>query len=301
MAALSRLSAAMYPIDIAGRYFDAWNRRDPAAVLATMAPAGTYADPGTGGPLTGDAFVAYMQRLFSAFPDLSFEIVSAGQAADDLVAAQWLMRGTNTGSMYGLPPTGKSVELEGADFIRVTDDRIRSVEGYFDSGVIPRQLGLQVVVQPTSIGPFSFGVATRAWNGSTTRPGAFSITALQARSPEDADGVRELSRAIATEMLSMNGFIGFLGVTVGDRLLTISAWEDAAHPRQLMKGGRHAEAMKKFFGPELGGGGYTAVFVPDRVNTMWVRCPSCQAMVDYAAKQGSCGCGATLPRAIAYW
>ena len=51
----------MNPIDVAQRYFDAWNRRDPAAVLATMAPQGTYTDPG--GPLTGDAFVAYMQGL----------------------------------------------------------------------------------------------------------------------------------------------------------------------------------------------------------------------------------------------
>ncbi len=123
----------MEPLAIAQRYFDGWNRRDPAAVLATMAPDGTYADPTTGGRLSGDAFVGYMKGLFSAFPDLSFEIASVGLAAPDLVAAQWVMRGTNTGSMYGLPPTGKSVELLGADFIRVAGDRIRSVDGYFDS------------------------------------------------------------------------------------------------------------------------------------------------------------------------
>src|SRR4029453_6450009 len=151
----------MDPITIAQQYFDGWNRRDPAAVMATMAPGGTYTDPTTGGPLSGDAFAEYMKGLFSAFPAVSFEIASVGQPGPDLVAAQWVMRGTNTGSMNGLPPTGKPVELPGADFIRVTDDKIRSVNGYFDSGEIPKQLGLQVIVQPASIGPFTFGISTR--------------------------------------------------------------------------------------------------------------------------------------------
>ena len=98
----------MNPIDVAQQYFDAWNRRDPAAVLATMAEDGTYSDPGTGGPISGQAFAGYMQGLFAAFPDVSFSIASAGLAAPDFVAAQWTMRGTNTGSMMGLPPTGKA-------------------------------------------------------------------------------------------------------------------------------------------------------------------------------------------------
>ena len=291
----------MSSLEAAQRYFDAWNRRDPAAVLATMAPDGTYTDPTTGGPLSGDAFVAYMKGLFSAFPDVSFEIASVGQAAPDLVAAQWVMRGTNTGSMYGLPPTGSQVTLPGADFIRVAGDAIRSVNGYFDAGDVPKQLGLQVVVQPSAIGPFSFGTAVRASAGSTAKPGAFSITALRTRNAEDENRVRELSRQVAAEMLSMKGFIGWVGVTIADRKLTITAWENAGDTRQLVEGGRHAEAMTKFFGPELGAGGYTAVFAADHINATWVRCTSCQAMVDYIAKQGSCACGAQLPQPMPYW
>ena len=291
----------MEPIAIAQRYFDGWNRRDPAAVLDTIAPNGTYSDPGTGGPISGDAFIGYMKGLFSAFPDVSFEIASAGLAAPDLVAAQWVMRGTNTGSMYGLPPTGKSVELRGADFIRVTDAKVRSVDGYFDSSEVPKQLGLQVIVQPTSIGPFQFGISTRVSTGSATKPGAFSITAITPRSPEDANGIRELSRQIATEMLSMKGFIGWVGVTLAGRMLTITAWENARDPRQLMERGKHPEAMNKFFAGELGAGAYTAVFTADRINALWVRCPTCQKMVDHAAQQGTCACGATLPQPMPYW
>jgi Predicted ester cyclase len=291
----------MDPIAIAQRYFDGWNRRDPAAVLDTMAPDGTYSDPGTGGPINGDAFIGYMTGLFSAFPDVSFEIASVGLSAPDLVAAQWVMRGTNTGSMYGLPPTSKSIELRGADFIRVAGDRIRSVDGYFDSGEVPRQLGLQVIVQPTSIGPFQFGISTRVSKGSATRPGAFSITAITPRNAEDQNLIREMSRQVATEMLAMKGFIGWVGVTVANRMLTITAWENASDPQQLMERGKHPEAMNKFFAGELGEKAYTSVFAADHINASWVRCTSCATMVDHAARQGTCACGATLPQPMAYW
>ena len=90
-------------LDIAHKYFDGWNRRDANSVLETMAPGGTYSDPQTGGPLSGEPFREYMNRLFMSFPDVSFEIASDGLLAPDLVAAQWIMRGTNTGSMMGLP------------------------------------------------------------------------------------------------------------------------------------------------------------------------------------------------------
>ena len=286
---------------IAQRYFDGWNRRDPAAVLDTMAPNGTYSDPGTGGPIGGEAFIGYMKGLFAAFPDLSFEIASIGLAAPDLVTAQWVMRGTNTGSMYGLPPTGKSIELRGADFIRVAVDGIRSVDGYFDSGEVPRQLGLQVIVQPTSIGPFQFGISASVSAGNQTRPGAFSITAITTRSAEDENNIREYSRRIAAELPSLKGFIGWVGVTVANRMLTITAWENASDPQQLMERGKHPEAMNKFFAGELGAGAYTAVFSAERINTRWVRCAACQMMVDHAARQGTCACGATLPQPMSYW
>jgi steroid delta-isomerase-like uncharacterized protein len=289
------------PLEVARRYFDGWNRRDSNAVLETMASGGTYSDPQTGGPLGGQAFREYMDGLFSAFPDVSFEIRSEGLLGPDFVAAQWVMRGRNTGSMRGLPPTGRSVALQGADFIRVGADGITSVEGYFDSRAIPEQLDLQVLVQPKAIGPFTFGRATRASAGSTARPGAFSITVLQSRDAADEAAVTEKSRKIATEMLSMKGFISLVTAVCGDRMLTMSAWENPDDPRQLTRGGEHRDAMKGFFGSELGNGGYTATFVPTRINTMWVRCTECQKMVDSAAAQGVCGCGSKLREPLTYW
>jgi hypothetical protein len=150
------------------------------------------------------------------------------------VAAEWLMTGTNTGSFNGLPPTGKRVSLPGADFVRVDGDKIRSVQGYLNAGALPVALGLDVSVQPKAIGPFSFGTSVRAYGGSAATPGAFSITVLEARSEEEKKAIADSGRQIATEMLGMPGFVGWIGATIGDRMITVTAWETPDDPRQLL-------------------------------------------------------------------
>jgi steroid delta-isomerase-like uncharacterized protein len=95
-------------------YTDAWNRHDAAGIVATFAEGGTYTDPTTAGPLAGAAIADYAQSLWGAFPDLSFETVSLTHDDHGLVSAEWLMKGTNTGPMMGLPPTGRSIALAGA-------------------------------------------------------------------------------------------------------------------------------------------------------------------------------------------
>ena len=291
----------MNPVEIAQQYFDAWNRRDADAVLATFGPGGTYCDPVSGGRLSGAALKGYVSGLWSAFPDLNFEIASKGLAGENLIAAQWIMHGTNSGSMMGLPPTGKSVTVHGADFIRVADGKIQTVDGYFDSRAVPDQLGLQVLVQPQELGPFAFGNATRAWPGKNIKPGAFSITVLEARSPEEIRAVEQMSPGIIGDMMSMQGFLGWVGVTVGRRMMTISAWESAKDPRQMLTGGKHADSMKQFFGKEISSGGFTSVWVPERINARWVRCGVCDRMMDHERNAGTCSCGGKLADPLPYW
>ena len=138
---------------IAQRYFDAWNRRDPQAIVACFAEGGTYADPTTVAPLSGPAIAGYAAGLFAAFPDLAFDLVTTGRCNDETVAAQWVMRGTNTGPINGGPPTGRLVVLRGADFITVARDQIRTVQGYFDQKAFVEQLGLEVILAPSILHP----------------------------------------------------------------------------------------------------------------------------------------------------
>ncbi len=289
----------MTALDAAETYFSAWQAHDADAILASMTSDGTYADPLTGGPISGEGLRTYIEPLFAAFPDLNFEIVSHDEIGGGRVAARWIMRGTNTGSFRGLPPTSRAIENHGADFMETEGGKVKSVVGYFDAGVVPRQLGLQVLVQPVQAGPFKFGSSLCIHTGRTDKPGAFSITQLEASSDDHVEKVRELSRPSMVEMMDAEGFIGATTATIGRRMVTISAWTDPEAPQRYMAEGTHAKAMKTFYAGDLADSGYTSAWVPQRINSYWVRCDACGKMADHAA--GTCGCGAALPEPPPYW
>lgn len=288
----------MTRLDTAKQYLDAWNAHDADKIVQTFATDGTYCDPATA-KLSGDAIAAYAKRLWSAFPDLAFEIASLAEAGVGRVVAEWIMKGTNTGPFQGLPATGRPISLPGVDVIEIGSDGIKTVTGYFDTRAIPDQLGLQVLIQPFKAGPFAFGNSVGVQSGKKTKPGAFGITTIWNADAQTED-IRALTRTTATEMLQMEGFIGVSFFRMGGRGVTISAWEKPEHTKQLMRGGTHAEAMRKFWA-ELGDSAYTSVWIPDHINPLWVRCSACRKMNDYEKHSGVCSCGQRLPEAPSYF
>lgn len=59
------------PQVVAQGYFDAWNPRDAAGIVATFARDGNYVDLTTPGPLSGDTFGAYARGPWDPVPGLS--------------------------------------------------------------------------------------------------------------------------------------------------------------------------------------------------------------------------------------
>ena len=282
------------------RYFDAWNMRSADAVLAAMQSGGTFEDPMTGGPLSGDELARHAAGLFEAFPDLSFEIVSQTDIGPRSVAAQWVMRGTNTGPMGGSPPTGKAVELAGADFISTDGDRVTSVKGYFDSVEVVRQLGMQVIIQTAGAGPLQFGTSAYLGMGRQAPPGAFSITSLRVHSEAEVEKVRAYGERILREMPTMKGFIGAVTGRAGSHMFTVTAWDSPDDVKQI-HGGAHRDAVRSFFGPDFVSAGTTSVWTPHRINAVWVRCGECGAMSATQGNGSKCRSGHVLPDQPPYW
>ncbi len=133
----------MERLSVAEVYVKAFAKDSLDAWIETFGPGATYSDPGTSGPLAaGEALRDHFAGLFAGFPDASFETVGLHAVSEQLAVWRWIMRGTNTGSYRGLPPTGRSVILPGCEFIEVRDGRVRRVEGYFDRLSLLSQLGL---------------------------------------------------------------------------------------------------------------------------------------------------------------
>jgi len=126
-------------------YENGWNEHDPEKVIAQFAESGTYFDPNVGEQIQGRDIGEYVAGTVKGFPDLNFEMgrrITSEEENELVLAAEWIMHGTHTGSLEGLPPTGNTIALEGIDVVTIADDGIVSIKGYFDQKALADQLGL---------------------------------------------------------------------------------------------------------------------------------------------------------------
>lgn len=136
------------PVAQARAYFEAWNRHDIDAAVATFAPEGTYRDPTTPGPLDREQIRGYMAALFEGFADFSLDYRGPFMVGAHEVHVPWVLTATHTGPFAGIPPTQRRVTLEGIDLMETGPQGLRSVVGLFDSATLIRALGLNLVPQP---------------------------------------------------------------------------------------------------------------------------------------------------------
>jgi len=123
-------------------YIDTFSRQDLDAWFATFAPNGTYSDPATAQPLSGQTLKDYFSEFGAGFPDWTCKAVTVHAITEDLAVWRWIMHATHTGSFRGLPPTGRSLSWPGCEFIEVRQGLVQRVEGYFDRLSMLEQLGL---------------------------------------------------------------------------------------------------------------------------------------------------------------
>lgn len=105
-----------------------------------------YVNHDTSGPPGGwprgpQGFYAVTGAYRGAFPDLHFTI-EAQVAEGNRVVTRWSASGTNTGSLGGMPPTGKSVVVSGISIERVADGKIAESWVNFDQLGMLQQLGV---------------------------------------------------------------------------------------------------------------------------------------------------------------
>jgi len=124
---------------LARRFFEeVWNQGDESAIDRYVAADAKGNDPDFG---TGrEAFRQQWRRWRAAFPDLRFDVVDV-VAEDDKVVTRWVLTGTHLGPIFGIPPTGRKIRVEGMSLDRIRDGQI--VEGFdgWDALGLREQLG----------------------------------------------------------------------------------------------------------------------------------------------------------------
>lgn len=115
---------------------------DAAGLSDLVSPDWIDHDPLPGQPagLAGAEYV--VSTMHGAHPDLRFTIDDL-IAEDDRVTIRWTLHGTNTGPMFGRPPTGQPVELAAIVIFRIADGKITERWAAWKPGRAPWDLGAQ--------------------------------------------------------------------------------------------------------------------------------------------------------------
>lgn len=96
---------------------------DTDAMRDLVAPEWFDHDPLPGQPPGTEGPVYVVSTMHAAHPDLRFTIDDLTAEADRVVI-RWTLHGTNTGPMFGRPPTGEPVELAAIVIFRIADGKL---------------------------------------------------------------------------------------------------------------------------------------------------------------------------------
>ena len=88
-----------------------------------------------------DAFKAYYNNYLTGFSDAEFNIVDIFGQGDKIVK-HWNFKGTHDGDFFGIPPTGKKIDLIGTTLVLMKDGKILQEQDFFDNYSLLSQLGL---------------------------------------------------------------------------------------------------------------------------------------------------------------
>jgi steroid delta-isomerase-like uncharacterized protein len=123
------------------------NEKDEAAYDELNDPSFVNLSAPPGMPSDKEGGKAYLFGFLNAFPDSRFTIDEM-IAEDDRVVTKKTFRGTHTGEFMGIPATGKEVELQYVDIMRVRDGRI--VEHWLSMDQLSFMQQLGVIPAPSS-------------------------------------------------------------------------------------------------------------------------------------------------------
>jgi predicted ester cyclase len=118
-------------LHILAEYSDRVQKGDTSAVYDYFAPGfhthvAKRVAPGVLGSDVRAGEVMFWEQSAQAFPDRTFTVNKVCAIdEEDLIVTNWTMTGTHSGGSYfGVPPSGKKVEINGTAILRFEDGKI---------------------------------------------------------------------------------------------------------------------------------------------------------------------------------
>jgi len=132
------------PSTIHREMLDAVMHRDLERLRSLLHPEYTYTGADGIEHAGPDAGVAVPEMYLAAFSDLEMEL-KALYTQEQMAIAEFVCRGTHTGELLGMPPTGKRMQLNVCNVVEVRDGMCYREREYYDAMSMMVQLGLVAV------------------------------------------------------------------------------------------------------------------------------------------------------------
>ena len=88
-----------------------------------------------------DSARAFYANFITGFSNIKFTIVDVFGQGEKLVK-QWNFKGKHTGDFFGIPATGKDVNLDGSTIVLMKNGKIAEEQDFYDNMDFMTQLGL---------------------------------------------------------------------------------------------------------------------------------------------------------------
>ncbi|MET3951050.1 ester cyclase [Arthrobacter sp. UYEF36] len=98
-----------------------------------------------GQPSGKDGVRFFVNTMRSAFPDIKVKALEPSLIAGNMEACHVILTGTHRGELAGIPASGKSVEFDCTDIIRVEDGKVAEHWGTTDNMSLMQQIGAVAV------------------------------------------------------------------------------------------------------------------------------------------------------------
>lgn len=128
---------------LVAEYNAAWSSDNPSQVSALYTEDAVFEELVLGGVVTAnhEELEAFADAAFGAFTDLAITVTD-GFMAGDLVAIEWELTGSYTGTFGTLPQgTGQAVAVPGASILELDNGLIAHQREYWDVAMLLSQVG----------------------------------------------------------------------------------------------------------------------------------------------------------------
>jgi len=86
-------------------------------------------------------FKAYYQNFVTGFSNINFTVEEAfGQG--NTIMKHWRFKGKHTGDFFGIPATGRMVDVEGVTLANMKNGKIAQEQDFMDNSILMQQLGI---------------------------------------------------------------------------------------------------------------------------------------------------------------